>query len=285
MTTTQQNPSVLTSAYQQSVARYWNAERNPVNLALGDVDGIYHHHYGIGEPDWSVLEGPEDTRERRMIEELHRLETAQAELLLDNLGPIPPGGRLLDAGCGRGGSSIMANLKFGCRVDGISISEEQVRFANEQAGRRGVADQVSFSFRNMLDTGFEAGGFDGIWNNESTMYVNLDQLFAAHSRLLKPGGRYVCVTGCYNDVYGLPSQAVSKINSHYICDIHPRSQYFAAMAAHNLVPINVIDLTAATIPYWRLRAQSNLVTGIEDAFLEAYGDGSFHYLLIVADRV
>jgi geranyl diphosphate 2-C-methyltransferase len=137
----------------------------------------------------------------------------------------------------------------------------------------------------MLDTGFAAGSFDGIWNNESTMYVNLDELFAEHSRLLKPGGRYVCITGCYNDVYGLPSRSVSQINTHYICDIHPRSAYFAAMAAHRLVPMDVIDLTPATIPYWRLRAGSHLATGIEEAFLNAYTDGSFHYLLIAADRI
>jgi len=278
--------SVLASPYQRSVADYWNQERNPVNLLLGDVDGTYHHHhYGIGEPDWSVLEGPEETREQRVVEELHRLETAQAAFLLEHLGEIPGSGRLLDAGCGRGGTSFMAHQRFGCRTEGISISEEQVRFATAQAERRGVADSVRFSFRNMLDTGFETASFDGIWNNESTMYVNLNDLFAEHSRLLKPGGRYVCITGCYNDVYGLPSRPVSQINSHYICDIHPRSAYFAAMAANGLVPINVVDLTAATIPYWRLRAQSHLVTGIEEAFLEAYTCGSFHYLLIAADRI
>ena len=282
-----QNPigTVLTSAYQQSVASYWNQECNPVNMRLGDVDGIYHHHYGIGEPDWTVLEGPEETREQRIVEELHRLETAQADVLLSHLGAISPSGRLLDAGSGRGGTSLMANLRFGCRVEGISISEEQVRFANEQAARRQVSDAVTFSFRNMLDTGFETSSFNGSWNNESTMYVNLNDLFAEHSRLLMPGGRYVCITGCYNEVYGLPSKSVSKINSHYICNIHPRSAYFAAMAANRLVPINVIDLTEATIPYWRLRARSHLVTGIEEAFLDAYTDGSFHYLLIVADRV
>lgn len=63
---------VLRSDYQKSVAEYWNRERDPVNLRLGDVDGVYHHHYGVGEYDPSVLAGPDD----RIIQELHRLETA-----------------------------------------------------------------------------------------------------------------------------------------------------------------------------------------------------------------
>jgi geranyl diphosphate 2-C-methyltransferase len=277
--------NVLRSDYQKSVASYWNNEKDPVNLLLGDVDGLYHHHYGIGDYDRSVLEGPEDTRDDRIITEMHRLETAQAKILLDHFGDISPADRLLDAGCGRGGTSFMAHQRFGCQTDGVSISEQQVEFANDQARRRDVADKVRFHFRNMLDTGFETGSRRGIWNNESTMYVDLFQLFGEFSRLLDYGGRYVCITGCYNDVTGGRSKAVSRIDEHYICNIHPRSDYFKALAANNLVPIDVIDLTSHTIPYWELRAKSSVATGIEDPFLTAYREGSFHYLLIAADRV
>ncbi|WP_155059618.1 geranyl diphosphate 2-C-methyltransferase [Streptomyces blattellae] len=276
---------VLRTAYQKSVAAYWNAEKNPVNLRLGEVDDLYHHHYGLGEYDRSVLEGPAGTREQRMIEEMHRLETAQADVLLDHLGEIRPEDRLLDAGSGRGGTSIMANARFGCHVDGVSISEQQVAFASDQAIKRGVADQVRFHFRNMLDTGLATGSRRGIWTNETTMYVDLFELYGEFARLLEYGGRYVCVTGCSNDVQGLRSKAVSRIDEHYTCNIHPRSEYFRALAGNGLVPIDVVDLTPATIPYWELRAQSEVATGIEEAFLTAYKEGSFHYLLIAADRI
>ncbi|MFI5621626.1 SAM-dependent methyltransferase [Streptomyces sp. NPDC051567] len=206
------------------------------------------HCFGIGEADTSVLAGPEETRHRRTTRELHRLESAQADFLLDHLGDITPGDRLLDAGCGRGGGSIVANQRFGCSVDGVSISRKQVDFANTKAAERGVADKVAFHLANMLATGFEPGAYRGIWNNESTMYVNLDRLFAAHARL-------------------------------------PRSWYFKAMAANDLVPVSVVDLTRATLPYWYLRQKSRLVTGIEEAFIEGYENGSFPYLLIAADRV
>jgi geranyl diphosphate 2-C-methyltransferase len=276
---------VLRNDYQKSVASYWNNEKDPVNLRLGDVDGLYHHHYGIGEVDLSVLEGPEETRDERIIAEMHRLETAQADVLLDHLGDVAPDDRLLDAGCGRGGSSIMANQRFGCHVDGVSISQQQVGFANKQAALRGVGDRVRYHFRNMLDTGFETGSRRAIWNNESTMYVDLFDLFAEHSRQLEFGGRYVTITGCYNDVTGGRSKAVAQIDQHYTCNIHPRSAYFKAMTANDLVPISVVDLTAQTIPYWELRAKSSVATGVEEPFLTAYREGSFHYLLIAADRV
>jgi geranyl diphosphate 2-C-methyltransferase len=276
---------VLRTEYQKSVAAYWDNERDPVNLRLGDVDGLYHHHYGIGEYDPSVLEGPEDTRNDRIIKELHRLETAQADVLLDHLGNISPEDRLLDGGSGRGGTSFMAHQRFGCQVDGVTISGQQVEFANNQAMQQSVADRVKFHFRNMLDTGFKTGSCRGIWTNETTMYVDLFELFSEFSRLLEYGGRYVCITGCYNDVTGGRSKAVSQIDERYTCNVHPRSQYFKALAANNLVPINVIDLTAQTIPYWELRAKSSVATGIEGSFLTAYREGSLHYLLIAADRM
>ncbi|MFF8289818.1 geranyl diphosphate 2-C-methyltransferase [Streptomyces sp. NPDC016309] len=286
MTTTTSAEEVLRTDFQKSVAAYWNTNRqDPVNLRLGEVDGLYHHHYGLGDYDPSVLTGPEDTRQERIVRELHRLETAQADVLLDHLGPVTAEDRLLDAGSGRGGTGFMANQRFGCYVDGVSISEYQVGFANTQAEERGVSDRVRFHFRNMLDTRLETGSRRAAWTNETTMYVDLFELYAEMSRVLRRGGRYVCVTGCYNDLTGGRSKAVSRIDEHYTCNIHPRSEYFKAMAAAGLVPITVVDLTARTIPYWELRARSALATGIEEPFLTAYREGSFHYLLIAADRV
>lgn len=286
MTDTQAPGEVLATGYQKQVATYWNEKTaDDVNLLLGDVDGLYHHHYGLGDYDPAVLEGPPEGRDQRIIDELHRLETAQANVLLDALGDIGAIDRLMDGGSGRGGTSFMANERFGCPVDGVSISEYQIGFSSEQAKARGVADDVRFHFRNMLDTGFPTAGYRGIWTNETTMYVNLLDLYREFARLLRPGGRYVCVTGCYNDVLGEQSASVKAIDEHYICNIHPRSAYFKALAANGLVPIEVVDLTPETIPYWELRAESSVATGIEEAFLTAYKEGSFHYLLIASDRL
>ncbi|MFE2180462.1 geranyl diphosphate 2-C-methyltransferase [Streptomyces sp. NPDC059455] len=272
--------------YQGDIARYWDREARPVNLRLGDVDGLYHHHYGIGEVDRTALGDADDsTYEKKLIAELHRLESAQAELLLDHLGPIERDDTLVDAGCGRGGSMVMAHQRFGCRVEGVTLSAKQADFANERARELGIEDHVRARVCDMLGTPFETGRAAASWNNESSMYVDLEDLFAEHSRILAIGGRYVTITGCWNPRYGQPSKYVSQINAHFECNIHSRREYLRAMADNRLVPQAVIDLTPATLPYWELRATSSLVTGIEKAFINSYKDGSFQYLLIAADRV
>ncbi|MEV7671639.1 geranyl diphosphate 2-C-methyltransferase [Streptomyces sp. NPDC088752] len=272
--------------YQGDIARYWNAEARPVNLRLGDVDGLYHHHYGVGDVDRAALGDPEDAAyEKKLVAELHRLESAQTDVLLDHLGDIGREDTLVDAGCGRGGSSVMAHQRFGCTVEGVTLSSAQAEFGNRRAKELGIEDHVRARVCNMLDTPFEKGGVAASWNNESSMYVDLDDLFAEHARFLKVGGRYVTITGCWNPKYGQPSKWVSQINAHFECNIHSRREYLRAMADNRLVPQAVVDLTPATLPYWELRATSSLVTGIEEAFIESYKDGSFQYVLIAADRV
>lgn len=87
--------------YQGDIARYWDHEARPVNLRLGDVDGLYHHHYGIGDINRAALGDAEDSEyEKKLIAELHRLESAQADVLLDHLGRIGQDDTLVDAGCG-----------------------------------------------------------------------------------------------------------------------------------------------------------------------------------------
>ncbi|MFD7547891.1 geranyl diphosphate 2-C-methyltransferase [Streptomyces sp. NPDC059816] len=278
--------SAPATPYQGDIARYWNHEARPVNLRLGDVDGLYHHHYGIGDVDRTALGDPgAPGYEQRLIDELHRLESAQAEVLLDHLGPVQQDDIVVDAGCGRGGSMVMAHRRFGCQVEGVTLSAKQADFANGRARELDYEGSVRARVCNMLDMPFETGRAAASWNNESSMYVDLHDLFAEHARILAPGGRYVTITGCWNPVYGQPSKWVSQINAHFECNIHSRREYLRAMADNRLVPQAVVDLTEATLPYWELRATSSLVTGIEEAFINSYRDGSFQYLLIAADRV
>jgi len=140
-----------------------------------DVDEAGTHRLArrVDDGPRLVLQAPAEDREARVIAEMHRLETAQAEFLLDQLGPVTSEQRLLDAGSGRGGTSLMASLRFGCRVDGLSISGKQVDFANGRAEQMGLAGKVNYHLRNMLDNGFPDGTFQG----RSTGVASLTKTF------------------------------------------------------------------------------------------------------------
>jgi geranyl diphosphate 2-C-methyltransferase len=191
----------------------------------------------------------------------------------------------MDGGSGRGGTSFLISHRFGCSVIGVNFCAHHIEFAQRVGQERGRDEKVSFTFGNMVDTGFPAGSFDAIVTNETTMYVDLEEAFAEFARLLRPGGRYVLVTWCANDAVAATSNAVDAIDRHYVCHIHRRSAYFSALAAHHLVPSTVWDLTTEAVPYWQLRSHSGHRTGVETAFLDGYQSGELNYLLIVADFV
>jgi len=211
------------------------------------------------------------------------MENKQAELLLNQFGDIKPEDRIVDAGCGRGGTSIMAALKFRCWVDGLNISDRQVEHATAQAKKFNLNSRVKFHFRNMLDNGLEPESVSVIWNNESTMYVNLFDLFKEHGRVLKEGGRFVTITGTFT-ADQKPS-LVRDIDQFYGCNIHQLQTYFQALLANGLVPIKVLDLSETALPYWELRRQSTLANGVEEIYQKAFHSGDFRYMLIVAEKM
>lgn len=178
----------------------------------------------------------------------------------------------------------MLHDRFGCAVDGVTISAYQVEYATRLAQQRGCAGAVTFHLRNMLRTGFPAGYFDGAVTNETTMYVDLFALYGEFARVLRPGGRYVCVTWCVNDTVG-STVDTQRIDAHYGCAMHRRSAYFKALAEHDFVPYAVVDLTPDAIPYWDLRTHSAHRTGIESAFLRAYRERAANFLLLAAEHV
>src|SRR5437764_9632507 len=80
---------------------------------------------------------------------------------------IQPGQRVLDAGCGVGGSTIWLARTLEVDVVGITPVAHQVRRARRYAEQQGVADRASFDERDYTATGFAGASFDVVWAMES----------------------------------------------------------------------------------------------------------------------
>ncbi|MFJ9562651.1 methyltransferase domain-containing protein [Streptomyces fuscichromogenes] len=277
---------IVRNDYERELKAHWDAKTaDEINLLLGAEDGLYHHHYAVGDFDRSVLTAPAEIREERILRELHRMESDQVSLLTDALGDVRPEWRGMDAGSGRGGTSFMIAEKFGCQMSGVNFCTHHVEFADGIAQKHGWDKKVDFHVANMVQTPFQDGAFDFVVSNETTMYVDLHEVFGEIRRVLRPGGRYVATTWCRNDAVDRRSAASARIDEHYVCRMHERSTYFEALAASGLVPYRVTRHTEEAVPYWELRNQSAMRTGVEDPFLEGYRERSLDYLLIAAERI
>ena len=102
------------------------------------------------------------------------------------LNKLPQGSRILDVGCGIGGSSRILSNDYGFDVIGISISQEQIKRANELTTNK---DSCRFEVMNALDIKFPQGSFDGVWSVEAGPHISDKQKFADEMlRVLRPGG-------------------------------------------------------------------------------------------------
>ena len=116
---------------------------------------------------------------------------AQVKLVerLAGRAEIPRGSRVLDVGCGVGGSSLWLARELGCSVLGVTISPVQAEMAREKARAEGMSDRARFEAAdaNRLATG--PGSFDAVWVIECSEHLADKARFVARcARALKPDG-------------------------------------------------------------------------------------------------
>jgi tocopherol O-methyltransferase len=117
---------------------------------------------------------------------------AQIKLVerLASLAGIRPGQRVLDVGCGLGGSTWWLARNLNCSVLGLNISPVQVAMATEKALEEGLESRTEFKLldANHLDVPGES--FDAVWVIECSEHLTDKARFISDcARVLKKGGR------------------------------------------------------------------------------------------------
>ena len=173
-----------------ALERWWLDRRLQANARLQARRNIAHHY------DLSV-----DFYRRFLDEDLQyscayfpypgaSLEEAQlakkrhlaAKLLLS------PDQRVLDIGCGWGGLGLTLAKDSGARVDGVTLSVEQLGMAQARAEAAGLANRAQFSLTDYRDV---AGPYDRIVSVGMFEHVgrpNFQTYFDQVARLLKDDG-------------------------------------------------------------------------------------------------
>lgn len=119
------------------------------------------------------------------------LEAAQARKyrrLLDLLA-VKPGETILEIGSGWGGFAEMASRERGADVTGLTLSREQLAYAEDRIGRQGLTGRARFRLQDYRD---EAGRYDHVVSIEMFEAVGeryWPDYFRKIRDCLKPGGR------------------------------------------------------------------------------------------------
>ena len=138
----------------------WKAlfRRNPAKASRRNVA----HHYDIGNDLYRLfLDSDLQYSCAYFTDPANSLEQAQSDKKAHIAAKLylKPGQRVLDIGCGWGGTALYLNRVADVDVLGVTLSEEQLKVARARADEAGVSDRVKFE---LIDYRAVAGRFDRI---------------------------------------------------------------------------------------------------------------------------
>jgi tocopherol O-methyltransferase len=177
--------------------------------------------------------------------------------------------KILDVGCGVGGSSLYLAEKFEAAAIGITLSPLQAKRASQRAKvfgmNRSVRPRARFLVANALDIPFADETFDFVWSLESGEHMPDKTKFLQECcRVLKPGGTFLMATWCHRPTDTQPltrdeQQHLAEIYRvyclPYVISLPEYEQIAQALPFHN---IRTADWSAAVAPFWDIVIDSAL---------------------------
>ncbi|NNE53259.1 MAG: class I SAM-dependent methyltransferase [Sulfitobacter sp.] len=138
--------------------RFW-LQRNSKTQARKNIS----YHYDLGNDFYGLWLDDTMTYSSALFEKdaqqsLEAAQTAKYKSMVDQMG-VKPGDHVLEIGCGWGGFAEYAAKERGLRVTGLTISEEQFKYARDRIEKAGLSDSVEFKLQDYRD---ERGHYDGI---------------------------------------------------------------------------------------------------------------------------
>ena len=161
------------------------------NTRAGSKRNI-HAHYDLGNEFYSLWLDNTMTYSSALFRDsqqsLREAQNAKYCALAESAN-IGPDDHVLEIGCGWGGFAEYAAREIGCKVTGITISNEQLAYARNRIAMAGLADKVDFQFRDYRDVSEQYDKIVSIEMFEAVGESYWPTYFAQVKNLLKPGGR------------------------------------------------------------------------------------------------
>lgn len=225
------------SALKADAARHYDECYRDYLFAWCNLDNLALH-YGY----W---------QDQTQVYQQHQALLAKNQVLYDYAG-IKRDDKVLDAGCGIGGSSIWMAKQHGNTVTGITISQKQVHYAEKHAKRHGVADLVDFQVADFCATPFADASFDVVWALESSCHaLNKADFLREAYRLLRPGGRLVVCDGFLLQRQFTEQQwqaVVTCLDGWAVPNLCDRQEFTDLLTKQNFQAIQCYDISRETMP-------------------------------------
>jgi len=165
-------------------------------------------------------------------------ETAQEFLALMAL---QPGMKVLDVGCGLGGSAFLMAEQYGVSVRGIDLSTNMLQIARARCQAAGLTDRVAFEYGDILDFNC-ASTYDRVYSRDVFLHIqDKVRLMRVLKNCLAPGGillftDYCCSAGSHSQEF----EAYIHQRNYFLCTVN---YYHSLLAQAGFTEIMAQDRT------------------------------------------
>ncbi|HEX8652618.1 MAG TPA: methyltransferase [Pyrinomonadaceae bacterium] len=162
---------------------------------------------------------------------------------------LPEAPRVLDAGCGFGGTIFHWYDQIGGAYDGLTLSRVQLQVAQREARRRGIDEVCRFHLRS-YDAPI-AGSYDAVTAIESLIHAPvLDRTIPNLAKSLRPGGLMLILDDMAKAEIDVESPSEARLlRDHWGCNpYHTQDDYRRALSLAHLRVIHEEDLTLQVQP-------------------------------------
>ncbi|MCY4306365.1 MAG: cyclopropane-fatty-acyl-phospholipid synthase [Aestuariivita sp.] len=137
--------------------RFW-FQRNYKTQAKKNIS----YHYDLGNDFYRLWLDDTMTYSSALFEtgqeSTEKAQIAKYASMIDQMN-VSEGDHILDIGCGWGGFAEYAAGERGLRVTGLTISQQQLKYARQRIKKKGFSELVDFKLQDYRD---ENGTYDGI---------------------------------------------------------------------------------------------------------------------------
>jgi phosphoethanolamine N-methyltransferase len=109
---------------------------------------------------------------------------------------LSPAARVLDVGCGLGGSAFVMASEFNLQVDGIDLSKNMLALANEKLRANGLSASVNLQWGDCLELD-RVDHYDAVYSRDVFLHIeDKHRLFSVLHAALKQGGTLLFTDYC-----------------------------------------------------------------------------------------
>lgn len=202
----------------------------------------------------------------RIEVEFKQAKSDMIERLLE-WGDVRTARRVIDVGCGVGGSARYLARKYGAEVVGVTLSPSQRDRAAELTAEQGLSQQVRFEVADALELPFAEERFDLVWSCEVGEHMpDKERFLREMTRVLAPGGRLLCATWCHRstppELSASEQHRLGRIYDEWALPFFVPIERYAAMARERgeLDDVAIDDWTREASPTWWHQIREGLRT-------------------------